>query len=665
MSGFYGIENPQDTTRPALQSEKGLVPSPTIQKIQNDVDAVMFPGFCTMRDAEILLMDKNPQLTITQMGKARDEIAKAVGDPRTTDFALNSLPKSIVFSSLFVQDPSALVEIASSAKEHTGWAFAALSNNLINRWFFQNPHEVADYFKYIVKSTGDNAGEVFFVLANSPDIATLFVQDPKKVADYFKAIAKAAGKGALEAFGALLDGKTASLFVQDPSRFVQLAQDNGEKTASAFLQVKITTAIRILTPTSETNLSPALEKKIKNDVDAFMGPGFCTTEIAQAIVNTKNPQETIEQMNEARNKIAKAARESANSALSMLSKPIVGLLFVQNPSAFADIAKATGRDIAVQNQAPSAFEALSDPDVALLFSQHPSAFVEIAKATGSSTVLAFRALSDKNTGKLFAANPSVFVDIAKGTKKDAGDVFSNFSDEHINRLFVEKPQQIVDNFIKIYKAAGDVNLGFRGIAPARGSWTFAQNPSAYADIADFAEKHTNSAFEALTNGHIQTWFLQKPDEVVDSFKYLVKSTGDNAGEVFRVLANSPDIALLFVQKPRQVTDYFKAISKATGKEIPPESVSPDETREVPLYGGYSPSLAYTALSYPNVSKLFVQNPSAFVDIAKAAGHGTGRAFDALGDPKIADLFAEDPARFVKLAQEAGEGAGDAFRSLVK
>ncbi|MCL6089330.1 MAG: hypothetical protein M1530_04190, partial [Candidatus Marsarchaeota archaeon] len=322
-----------------------------------------------------------------------------------------------------------------------------------------------------------------------------------------------------------MDGKTASLFVQDPGRFVQLAQANGEKTASAFRQAKITTAIQILTATNETELSPALEKRIKSDVDAFMGPGFCTVEIARIIVNTKNPQETIEQMNEARDKIAKAARESANWALSTLSKPIVGILFVQNPSAFVDIAKATGhRGGAIQTQAPSAFEALSDPDVALLFSRYPSAFVEIAKAARASTALAFRAISNKNTGILFATNPSVFVDIANGVEEGAGDVFSNFSDEHLNRLFIENPQQLVDNFIKIYKTAGDVNLGFRGLAPARGVWTFAQNSSAYADIAGFAEKHTTSAFEALTNGHIQTWFLQKPDEVVDSFKYIIKNT---------------------------------------------------------------------------------------------------------------------------------------------
>ncbi|MCL6089331.1 MAG: hypothetical protein M1530_04195 [Candidatus Marsarchaeota archaeon] len=175
MPRFVQAQNePQDTTTQVPETLKGAKLPPTIQKIQNDVDAVMFPGFCTTRAAEILLMNKNPQLTIKQMSKTRDELAKAIGDPRATAFALNSLSKSIIFSNLFVQDSSALVEIASSAKEHTAWAFAALSNNLISRWFFQNPHEVADYFKDIIKSTGDNAEQVFFVLANSPDIANLF-----------------------------------------------------------------------------------------------------------------------------------------------------------------------------------------------------------------------------------------------------------------------------------------------------------------------------------------------------------------------------------------------------------------------------------------------------------------------------------------------------------
>jgi hypothetical protein len=143
-----------------------------------------------------------------------------------------------------------------------------------------------------------------------------------------------------------------------------------------------------------------------------------------------------------------------------------------------------------------------------LFVRYPDKFIEIAKVAGPlGTSKAFEALLDKDIRNLFLKDPDKLVKLVKAAGGYAIDALNN---KDIRNMFIKRPDFVTKKFVEIEKAVGraaeyDPLMFFKD--ESIGS-LFVKHPDKFVKIAALAKERTSSAFSALSQSPISTYFTE-------------------------------------------------------------------------------------------------------------------------------------------------------------
>ena|GEM_PF-6379236 len=574
-------------------------------------------------------------------------------DEEALENLLGAFVKSESVAKLFVDSPGRFQEIASSLGKDSEYLFEALGYSTIADAFVENPGGVARGFEEIAGASGTYSRMALARFgktrskweseAENERIRKLFAENREE----FLEIIKAAGKGTSRVFGALDQWRVGRAFVENKAEFVKIAKAAGEETAAAFWAFDSGGVGRLL---------------------------------------SENPEKIVE--------LAKATGEGAGGALRTLHYPQVGRMFKKDPDnligKFRSIVESAGKGKDARRCMLAAFDVFKrgrSCRICNLFGKHPDEIVKIAKISGVNTSNVFEAIEEPEIGRLFATSPKLvagkFAKIPKMAGEGADGVYQALGDSRhgrskrdVRKLFIKH----TDEVLEIAKAAGGKKhwkegsehaltvLGFPEV-----SKMFIKHRPQVVKLAKTVGPYSGDAFRVFQHAEMRELFERDPERLIRVFGEIAKSTGnnatsafsgignrsalfvenvdgfveltretkENAGAAYRVLASS-EIAKLFVENPKLVASYFGEIATAAK-------------------GDSSNALG----SLWRVDNLFVEDPLAFVEIAKAARERTYPAFKAFNNGRVRDLFMEHRAEFLELAKAAGKGTDQAFIILGK
>lgn len=235
--------------------------------------------------------------------------------------------------------------------------------------------------------------------------------------------------------------------------------------------------------------------KIKNDLDAIFGPGFCTNEMAK-VVQKNNI--TIMTISEAADRIL----ASAGVDFKRNRNPDIGLFFVQNPE-----------------KAVSLFERLA----------------------GVHTT----------TDPFWRTDPWIAYALS-------GDCSSPFPDRRVDpsiaKLFVQDPEKFVSAFEQLNRVMSYFKLGVRVVCYPSMAGFFVQNPMAAVSVLEQISKATKEnewAFQAMINPDIASLAMQNPTAAISVFSQISQVWGERSWEVFDAIADRT-VGRLFLDNQAEV-----------------------------------------------------------------------------------------------------------------